>query len=196
MRILAIADQESKYFYDYYTPGRLEEFDLILSCGDLKREYLEFLVTMARCPVLYVHGNHDDKLDQQPPQGCTCIDGELYCYKGLRILGLGGSYRYREGKHMYTESQMCRRVQKLSLRLWKEKGFDILLTHAPAYQINDMDNLSHRGFACFVNLLERYKPKYFVHGHVHRAYNRKQPRIFVRDGVTIINADGYYIFDC
>ena len=43
MKILVLADQESKYYYDYYTPGRLSEIDLIISCGDLRREYLEFM---------------------------------------------------------------------------------------------------------------------------------------------------------
>ena len=56
MRILAVSDKESPALWDHYQPGKLKEFDLILSCGDLKAEYLSFLVTMGRCPVLYVHG--------------------------------------------------------------------------------------------------------------------------------------------
>ena len=52
MRVLAVADKESAYYYDYYTPGKLSEFDLILAGGDLRREYLEFLATLARCPVV------------------------------------------------------------------------------------------------------------------------------------------------
>ena len=54
MKILAVADEESKYYYDFYRPGCLDEFDLILACGDLKAKYLEFLATMSHCPVLYV----------------------------------------------------------------------------------------------------------------------------------------------
>ena len=61
MKILAVSDVESKRFYEFYRPGRLKGIDMILSCGDLHPEYLEFLVTMAHCPVLYVHGNHDDR---------------------------------------------------------------------------------------------------------------------------------------
>lgn len=195
MKILAVADQEAKRFYDFYTPGKLDEFDLILSCGDLKREYLEFLVTMAHCPVLYVYGNHDDHLDARPPEGCICIDDALFVYEGVRILGLGGSYRYRNGKHMYTEGQMKRRISKLGLKLWRKKGFDILLTHAPAYQINDLDTLAHRGFACFRKLLERYRPKYFVHGHIHRAYGQNVPRRTEYGQTTILNADEYVVFE-
>ena len=57
MRILALADCESPALWDYYTPERLEGVELILSCGDVKPQYLSFLATFAHCPVLYVHGN-------------------------------------------------------------------------------------------------------------------------------------------
>lgn len=195
MRILAVADVEAKPFYDFYSPGRLKEFDLILACGDLRREYLEFLVTMAGCPVLYVHGNHDEGLDERPPEGCICVDGRLYVYRGVRILGLGGSFRYRPGGHMYTERQMAWRVRRLWPRIQRYKGFDILMTHAPAYHINDFDNLPHRGFECFVNLLDKYQPRYFVHGHIHRNYGRELPRTTQRGNTTIINAAEYFCFD-
>lgn len=35
MRILAIADEESKYLWDYFQKEKLEGIDLILSSGDL-----------------------------------------------------------------------------------------------------------------------------------------------------------------
>ena len=66
MRILAVSDEEYKGFWDYYRPGKLKDYDLILSSGDLRADYLSFLVTMARCPVLYVHGNHDDGYATRP----------------------------------------------------------------------------------------------------------------------------------
>lgn len=195
MRILAVSDEPSPYYYDYYTPGRLDEFDLILACGDLKRSYLEFLVTMAHCPVLYVCGNHDDLLDRDPPEGCICVEDQVYVYEGVRILGLGGSYRYRSGNHMFTEGQMRWRVRKLWLPLLRRGGFDILMTHAPARGLNDFDTLSHRGFGCFVDLLDKYEPKYFVHGHVHRNYGMNIPQRTDRGATTVINACGHCVFD-
>ena len=79
MRVLAVADKESAYYYDYYTPGKLSEFDLILACGDLRREYLEFLATLARCPVVYVRGNHNDSFLDSPPEGCICAEDPAAC---------------------------------------------------------------------------------------------------------------------
>lgn len=194
MRILAVSDVEAKYLYDYYTPGKLDGFDMILSCGDLRREYLEFLVTLANCPLVYVHGNHDERFEEAPPEGCICADDRIVEVKGVRILGLGGSYRYRSGSCMYTEKQMRRRVRRLRFKLRKHKGFDILLTHAPARHINDFDSLSHRGFECFGELLERYRPKYFVHGHIHMSYGVNIPQITAHGDTTIINAYEYCVF--
>ena len=113
MKILAISDEEIPALWDYYTPGRLDDYDLIISCGDLKADYLSFLVTMAHCPVLYVHGNHDGSYDRFPPEGCDCIDDQIVEYRGLRFLGLGGCRWYHEGPYQYTEVQMRRRIRKL-----------------------------------------------------------------------------------
>ena len=60
MKILAIADVEEKSLWDFYDREKTKGVDLIISCGDLNRHYLDFLVTMTNCPLLYVHGNHDD----------------------------------------------------------------------------------------------------------------------------------------
>lgn len=89
MKILLVSDEECLYLWDYYRPGRLDGIDLIISCGDLNAEYLSFLVTMGRAPVLYVHGNHDGGYERHPPEGCTCIEDQVVNVCGLRILGLG-----------------------------------------------------------------------------------------------------------
>ncbi len=188
MKILAIADDEAKSLYDYYTPGKLDGIDLILSCGDLNPHYLEFLVTMANKPLLYVRGNHDDRLIAQPPEGCECIDGDLVTVDGVRIMGLGGSYRYRDGLNMYTEKQMCKRIKKLGRKLKKAGGVDIIVTHAPARHINDFDSLSHRGFECFTELIREYKPRYFIHGHIHKNYGVDIPQITQVGETVVVNA--------
>lgn len=195
MKIMAIADQESKALWDYFDKSMLEGIDLILSCGDLKPQYLSFLATFTHAPVLYVHGNHDDRYEQTPPDGCICIEDRIYVYKGVRILGLGGSMRYKPGEHQYTQTQMRKRVRKLWGRLKYHGGFDILLTHAPAYGLNDGDDMPHRGFEAFRTLLDRYQPAYFVHGHVHMNYGRNFPRLSAYNGTQVINAYEKYIFE-
>ena len=188
MKILAIADEESRYLWDFYEPGKLKDIDLIISCGDLNPDYLMFLVTLSNVPVLYVHGNHDEKYETKPPEGCVCIEDDIFVFKGVRILGLGGSMRYRPGKHQYTDAQMNRRVRKLWWKLWRKKGFDILVTHAPAYQLNDGMDLPHQGFTAFRSLMEKYKPKSFLHGHVHLNYGRRHKRYDQYEETQVVNA--------
>ena len=76
MNILVLADEESKYLWDYFEKSKLDGIDLIISCGDLKPQYLSFLATFAKVPILYVHGNHDAVYDETPPDGCICIDDD------------------------------------------------------------------------------------------------------------------------
>lgn len=195
MRILAIADVESKLLWDYYKKGMLDGIDLIISCGDLDPRYLSFLVTMSTVPVLYVHGNHDTKYETIPPEGCTCIEDTIYVYRGIRILGLGGSMRYKPGDHQYTEREMQRRVRRLGFQLWRHRGFDILVSHAPAYQLNDGMDLPHQGFKAFLSLMEKYKPKFFLHGHVHKTYGRQHKRYDRYRDTHVINAFERCVFD-
>lgn len=146
MKILVLADQKSKYLYDFYEPDKLKDIDLIISCGDLSPSYLSFFVTLCNVPLLYVRGNHDDKYEKTPPDGCICIEDDIYVHDGIRILGLGGSMEYiPRASNQYSEKSMCRRVRKLRYKLWRHRGFDILVTHAPAYQVNDLEDLPHRG---------------------------------------------------
>ena len=195
MKILVVSDVKSTCYFDCYTPGKLKEFDLILSCGDLSKEYLEFLVTMARCPLYYVPGNHDESFDLHPPEGCESVDGRLVEFQGVRILGLGGSCHYRPGTQQYTERQMAARIRRLGWKIRRHKGFDILLTHAPARGINDLDTSAHRGFACFNDLIDRWQPKWFLHGHVHLNYGMNLPRKAERGATQIINAYEYSVIE-
>ena len=195
MKILALADEESAYLWDYFEKSKLEGIDLIISCGDLNPKYLSFLATFTNAPVIYVHGNHDKKYKNIPPEGCICIEDEIYVYKGVRILGLGGSMKYNSDECQYTEREMRKRVRKLRWKLFRSKGFDILVTHAPAYGLNDGDDLPHRGFQVFNTLIEKYNPKYFLHGHVHMRYGRKHVRFDTCGDTQVINAFERCVFE-
>ena len=195
MRILAISDQECSALWDYYVPGRLKGYDLILSCGDLKASYLSFLVTMASVPVLYVHGNHDTRYDQDPPEGCDCIDDHLVIYNGVRILGLGGCRKYHPGPYQYTEAQMKRRIQKLRYQLWRSGGVDIVVTHAPPLGLGDAEDPAHWGFQTLRQLLDQYHPQYLIHGHVHMSYGMNMERELRHGQTTVINAYERYTLE-
>ncbi|MBR6106508.1 MAG: metallophosphoesterase family protein [Oscillospiraceae bacterium] len=195
MKIKVLGDVESSYIWDHYKPGMLRGFDLIISCGDLNPNYLTFVETFANVPLLYVHGNHDEKYKAIPPEGCVCIEDSIYVHNGIRILGLGGCMRYRPGAHQYTEAEMEKRVKKLRRKIKRLGGIDILVTHAPMRGFHDGEDTCHQGFAVFEALLNDYQPKYFLHGHVHMNYGLKTPRVSQFAQTTVINAYRSFDFD-
>ncbi|WP_305152137.1 metallophosphoesterase [uncultured Dubosiella sp.] len=170
LRILVLSDEPCKLLWEYYRPETFKGIDLIISCGDLPADYLTFIATVFRGPVLYVHGNHDAKYDQKPPEGCICIEDEIYTYKGVRILGLGGSHKYNGTRWQFTQKEMTKRVRRLWYPLFRNKGFDILVTHSPAFGVQDGKDWAHQGFRVFNELIEKYQPKLFLYGHVHLNY--------------------------
>ena len=188
MKLLIISDAPDTGLWDYFTKDKLQGADAIISCGDLPSSYLTFLVTVANKPLFYVHGNHDTRYEWEPPEGCDCIDGKIIEFKGYRIMGLGGCMKYNRGAHQYTERQMKRRIAKL--RRPMRQGVDILVTHSPAQGLGDMDDPCHRGFACFRELMDRLRPQYLLHGHVHLQYTPNVPRTHQYGDTTVINASG------
>lgn len=168
--------------------------DIVLSCGDLPFDYLEYLVSGLDVPLLYVLGNHDPSLKppdptwaplhaDEPvpgPRGCDNIDGRLIEIAGLRIAGLGGSVRYRPGANQYTQGEMRRRALNLELRIRlkrvprSRRALDILVTHAPPFGIASAQDAAHAGFVPFERLIQSFGPLLVVHGHIH-PYGRHQP---------------------
>ena len=134
------------------------------------------------------------RYEQQPPEGCDCIDGKVIEFKGYRILGLGGCMKYNSSVHQYTERQMRWRIAKLGRSL-RRGGVDILITHAPAQGVGDMEDACHRGFACFKELMERFHPQYHLHGHVHLQYAPDLPRVREYGNTTVVNASGKYLIE-
>ena len=192
MKILAVSDEESNILWSERVKEVAHDIDLIISCGDLRKEYLEFLVTMINAPLLYVFGNHDE----DGSEGGICIDGRVYEFEGVRFLGLGGSMRYRQGKNMYSEEEMRRRFWKVWPKIWLRGGIDVLVTHAPPKGYGDLDDTAHRGFEIFNRIIERYHPKYMLHGHIHKSYGRVQQEHEHEAGTTIINVCRYKILLC
>jgi Icc-related predicted phosphoesterase len=238
MKILFVSDVPEKALWDYYQPSRVSDIDLIISCGDLPAEYLEFLVTMVNRPLLYVKGNHDSHYEDHPPQGCQCIDdkivtvgglhnglltrlrddrhgtssagprderrgtSQLVAARGLRIMGLGGSMRYKPQDSpgnapgcMYTEREMQRRIRHMRWQLRRHRGIDILVTHAPALGYGDMHDLPHRGFACFNDLLHGQSPRLMAFGHVHGEYGHFQRTRTHPSGTLLVNTWQSFIWD-
>ncbi len=195
MKMLLLADEPDLRLWDHLDRSRLEDIDLVISCGDLPAEYLSFITCFTNAPILYVHGNHDTRYEKHPPEGCICIDDALYLCNGLRIVGLGGSMRYKPGPYQYTDREMEKRIRRLRYKLWRSHGCDIVVTHAPPRGIGDAEDPAHRGFESFRGFIDKYQPSFFIHGHVHKSYDFRFQRERACGSTRVINAWMSYVVE-
>ncbi len=171
------------------------DVDLILSCGDLPPEYLSRLVNIFNAPLYYVRGNHDIRYDDKPPEGCRNLHRVLVKNRGINILGLEGSHWYNGGPSQYEEWQMRSIIRRLRPSLWWRGGVDVVMTHAPPRHIHDSEDPCHRGFECYRWLIEKYRPSYFIHGHIHKEFSDPSERITVVDKTKVVNTYGYWLLE-
>lgn len=194
MKILVVSDIESNYIWDFFDKTNFKDIECVISCGDLKSNYLSFLVTMLAVPVFYVHGNHDKQYLSKPPEGCDCIEDKVINFRGVRIAGLGGSIEYRGGPFQYTEDKMHKRVKKL-IRSAKAP-IDIFVSHSPTFELGDNPSSQcHVGFQCFYSIYETLQPKYHLYGHNHFTYSSHAKRLITYQDIQVINGYNYYILE-
>ncbi|HWQ06104.1 MAG TPA: metallophosphoesterase [Feifaniaceae bacterium] len=196
LRVLVVSDHESEYIWDFFDASVFKGVDVIVSCGDLKAEYLSFLVTMIPAPLLYVRGNHDGRYEQNPPDGCIDLEEKPVVIKGVRFVGFGGCKCSKTEANHYSEREMARRVKKTERLLTiQRKGFDVLVTHAPAADLGDGEDSFHEGFEAFRALIDRFEPRYHLHGHQHLSYSIGSKRIIEYNKTTIVNGYNYYLME-
>jgi len=135
----------------------------------------------------------------QGPDGCVNIDSRVVVHKGLLIAGLEGSMWYNGGAYQYHEWDMQIKIMRLRPQLLLNRVrygryLDILITHAPPYQVHDDVDTAHRGFRAFRSFIAEFAPRYLIHGHTH-VYMGSTPTTTVVNRTTVINTYGYRILD-
>jgi uncharacterized protein len=198
VKILAVSDETLPALYSPAVKERYPGVDLLIGCGDLPYYYLDYLTSALEAPMVYVLGNHDHGPQYTSNgevltevRGGVNLHGRVLLEQGLLLAGLEGSMRYRpNGSLMYTETEMRREVLRLLPGLWWWKMrhgrvLDILITHSPPQDIHDRADLPHRGFRIFRTLLERFQPRYMLHGHIHLFQRGSQVTQYQQ--TTIIN---------
>jgi Icc-related predicted phosphoesterase len=198
MRVLGLSDQIEEVVYSPNSVQHFKGVDLIVGCGDLPADYLEFAVSMFNVPLVYVPGNHDPDVFGVP--GGISVDNKLVEISGLQVMGLGGSRRYKqEGRHQYTETQMRLRVGRMLARvvigrILRGRRVDLLVTHSPPLGIHDASDLAHTGFESFHTLLQFARPRWMLHGHSH-VHRNIEATVTERFETKIINVYPYRMLD-
>jgi len=201
VKILAISDQVLERMYTLSSSGHFQDVELILGCGDMPYEYLEYLVTILNVPMFYVPGNHDPQFDlrsaQAHAEGGFNLDLKVVRHNKFLIGGFGGSIRYRpDGINQYTQSEAYLRAftllpRLLLNRLQYGRALDILISHSPPFGIHDDIDSAHEGLKALNWLIRVAKPRYHFHGHTH-FYKRNLASPETMVGITkIINVYPY-----
>ncbi len=191
VRVLVVADEEVSAMSSRVRDLRV---DLVLAAGDLPWSYLETLVSMVDAPAAFVPGNHDPSTaDGVGPQGLENLDGRVLTVGGLRIAGLGGCVRYNDGLHQYTQREYDRRARRLVKDARRGGPVDVLLTHAPPLGLGDEPDRCHVGISALHGVLEKLRPAWHLHGHIH-PYGMHKPDREVGP-TTIRNVIPWHVLD-
>lgn len=202
MRILSIADVEIGFIYSPMVKEKFDSVDLIISCGDLPYYYLEYVETMLDKPLYYVRGNHASRVEitsageRTYPWGAKDLHQRVIRDEsGLLLAGLEGCLQYNRGPHQYSQNQYWAKAFMLAPLLMLNRtrygrALDILVTHAPPWQIHDEEDLPHRGIKAFRWLIDVFQPAYHLHGHIH-VYNRNTITKTQIGATSVINTYGY-----
>jgi len=195
LKILAVSDFVDKSLTQMVENKTLEPVDLIISCGDLPPEYLSFLRDRLDRTLFYVKGNHDIRYTPSNPVGCENIHEKIVRFKSLNILGLEGSLWYNGGMNQYMDKEMKKIISGMWFSLWRKGGVHMVVTHAPPRHIHDAEDRCHMGFDSFVKLINKRKPDYFIHGHMHKDFKTHDERITEVNSTKVINTCGFTILE-
>jgi Icc-related predicted phosphoesterase len=157
--------------------------DLLVVCGDitnfgppgLAKEFLDSI----DIPTFAIPGNCD------PPEVITAIEESKaetlhrreVDYQGEHFVGLGGSPRTPYGTPTeFSEERIFEFLDDIMVER------SILITHAPPWGKNDKARGTHLGSSAIQTIVEKYKPKLAISGHIHEARG-----VIEEGGTTFVN---------
>ena len=193
IRVLAVSDEPDPSLDSEATRAGLGSIDFIIGAGDLEPEYLGFVSDAFHAPLRYVRGNHDvgpawthtERVLLPEPMA----DGAIVEECGIRMVGFSGSPRYNQRNMQIGSSAMWLKVIGAWARAQRARPV-IVVTHAPPRDVNDDDDLAHRGFTAFRWLSSRLDPPLWLHGHTALVRRGIDDRTARHGGTLFYNCTG------
>ena len=137
-------------------------YDAVFLLGDIDSNDVK-AISEHTDNLYYVLGNHDSWTQN------TCgihLDGKSVEINRLRIGGVSGANRYKEGDFaMRTNEEMEEKLKELG-------RVDILISHESPYHLMS-SNSTHGGFQAISDYLFSAKPFLHVFGHHHEPYENR-----------------------
>jgi hypothetical protein len=168
VRILAVSDEPDPSLDSPATREGLGDIDLIIGAGDLQPEYLSFVTDAFHAPLRYVRGNHDVGAAWQHTERVILPepmpDAIPVTEAGLTLIGFSGSPIYSRRGHEVGALRMWSHAAAGWMRA-RGRAPLLVVSHTPPRDVNDDEDLTHRGFTAFRWLTERLRPPLWLHGH-------------------------------
>jgi uncharacterized protein len=192
IRILAASDESDPALDHATNRDSLGRIDLVVGCGDLAPDYLAFIADAFRAPLLYVRGNHDHggpwpALDLVPVESAGIDDRTL---PGARLLALPWPGATRGIARREERAAWRQVLDGVGFRLIRPgPAAWLIFSHAPPRDAGDTPgDPYHVGFAAYRTVLDRLRPRLWLHGHTSRA---SSPAALVNRGpTTLVNVTG------
>jgi len=200
VKILAVSDVELPQLLNAELLRRTySDVDLLVSCGDMRASYLDFIGSVLNLPLFFVRGNHDSRPELPDPGGDN-LHLRIKRFGGFSFAGLEGSIRYNKGAVQFTEGEMLVNVLRLLPRMLVMRsqqgyGVDVMVAHSPPRDIHDIpDDFAHRGFQAFRYLINWGRPRFFLHGHVD-TWDSRRTRETVFCQTRVLNINPYMVLN-
>jgi Icc-related predicted phosphoesterase len=198
IRILAASDEADPALDQGVNREALGPIDLVVGCGDLSPEQVAFLGDAFRAPLVYVRGNHDRGGAWGNPADVPVesIGVDTRTIPGLRLVALG--WPSRPDASGRADERAIRRerdawgqvLRHAALEMLWPRGLpSVVISHVPPKDAGDTPgDPFHEGFAAYRTLLDRLRPRLWLHGHTTRASQRLP--VVEHGPTTLVNVTG------
>lgn len=187
MKIVATSDTHTVVDVNIIPDG-----DVFIHAGDLMttgypddwKNQLEWLSKLPHKMKIYVPGNHDFHMVNYPGPAlqdlrkagviCVGLPGNLqYSVRklpnGMLLMGLPFVKNLPRWAFDATEEYVSEYLSEM-VHIYGEP--DIVVSHSPIEGIMDGSPAYKSGFTVYKKFLEKYNPKFWIHGHIHEEYGK------------------------
>jgi len=159
MKILVIADLHTWNTRELENIQGLD-YDCCCLLGDIPEAALKIIKQLVHKPLFGVLGNHDEP-DTLSRCGIDNIDRKSVTINGVKIVGFGGSHRYKNGEY-----PMLTQKESITAAAVCPCG-DILVSHDTAYHAMKRFDKAHCGLKGLSRYMVKNKPALNICGHYH-----------------------------
>lgn len=160
--LLIITDTHNCLHYDEESLEKIRSanYDVCLLLGDVTPgDIHEILKIVPQDKIYGLLGNHDS-FNVLSEANIKNFHGKVIEVNGVRIAGMQGSHRYKQGEHvLYTHEESIEIADKM-------EQADILVSHDRPFLIDNKDKV-HDGLKGITYYCYKNHIKIQVHGHLH-----------------------------